>query len=80
MYANAACYTSSSTHLNYQSPTSSFEDDYRGCSPFNYPKYDDQWHCEEVKARLRNPNSRKSQTKIYFLLIFSLLIRKQRLR
>ena len=49
MYADTACYTASSTHLNYENPLLSFEDDYRGCSPFsNYMINDTEVHCDII--------------------------------
>jgi len=50
MYANTACYYSSSTHLNYVNPSESFEDDYRGCSPFNTNHLEEDFHCEFVNT------------------------------
>ena len=49
-YANTACYYASSTHLNYNSVVDSFEDDYRGCSPFSSDHYNETFHCELVNA------------------------------
>jgi len=53
MYANSACFTAHSYHIDYtQDPLTgdTFTEDYRGCSPFtdHYGNVGPGRHCEQI--------------------------------